>query len=163
MAKAKCFQELFFNGMFGKLFVGSKSSGKREFLLKTKELLWNPSNLYFLLPLDIPIDEPWKINWLEIESSVSVVDFLKKNAWLTAEHSSLNRTNSIETDDLIHLANKSVHKNHLTEMVVLAIHTGRIYSILEAQLDTSAESTFDGNTDGAPSTYSSFADYFNKK
>lgn len=156
--------------MFGKLFVGSKSSGKREFLLQTDELLWNPSNSYFLLPLEITISEPWKISWLEIESSVSVVDFLKKNAWLTAEHSSLNGTHSstgitesTDTDTLIHLANKSLDKNNLKEVAVLAIHTGRIYSILEAQLDTSAASPFDGNSDGALSTFSSFADYFNKK
>uniref|UniRef100_A0A5B7CE62 Uncharacterized protein n=1 Tax=Davidia involucrata TaxID=16924 RepID=A0A5B7CE62_DAVIN len=177
VVKAKCFQEFFFNGLFGKLFIGSKSSGGRKFLFQTQDKLWNPSNMYFLLPLEspnIPGCESWKINWTGINSCVIVVEFLKKNAWLSAEqsngdrrNSSLHKTDSIETDcnsaNVIHLANKSVHINNLREMVVLAIHTGRIYSVLDAIDNTSAESPFDGNSDAIPSSYSSFTDYFNKK
>ncbi|KAK3027516.1 hypothetical protein RJ639_040231, partial [Escallonia herrerae] len=171
VTKAKFFQELFFNGVFGKLFVGSKSSGKRELLLQTKKPLWIPSNIYLLLPLEspnIPTYEPWKINWMEVNSCVSVVEFLKKNAWLSAEHSSStagssqhhptdimeSHSNSI---NFIHLANKLVHVENIREMVVLAIHTGKIYSVVDAVFDRSAGSPFDDDS------FSSFADYFNKK
>ncbi|KAK2965570.1 hypothetical protein RJ640_018736 [Escallonia rubra] len=171
VTKAKCFQELFFNGVFGKLFVGSKSSGKRELLLQTKKPLWIPSNMYLLLPLEspnIPPFAPWKINWMEVNSCVSVVEFLKKNAWLSAEHSSSNDGSSQHhTTDImeshsnsrnfIHLANKLVHVENIREMVVLAIHTGKIYSVVDAVFDRSAESPFDDDS------FSSFADYFNKK
>ncbi|KAA8546198.1 hypothetical protein F0562_003063 [Nyssa sinensis] len=174
---AKCFQEFFFNGLFGKLFIGSKSLGERNFLFQTQEKLWSPANMYLLLPLEspnIPGCESWKINWTGIDSCGVVVEFLKKNAWLSAKqstsdgrNSSLHKTDSVETDynsaNVIHLANKSVHVNNLREMVVLAIHTGRIYSVLDAIDSTSAESPFDGNSDAVPSIYSSFADYFNRK
>ncbi|XP_059641179.1 endoribonuclease Dicer homolog 3 [Cornus florida] len=176
--KAKCFQEFFFNGLFGKLFLGSKQSREgRKFLLQTGENLWNPSNMYLLLPLEslnIPSREPWTINWMAIDSCVSAVEFVKKNAWLSTEQSNgdrrnslIDKTDSVWTDcnstNVIHLANKSVPINDLGGMVVLAIHTGRIYSVLNAVDNTSAESPFDGNFDAKDSSYSSFADYFNKK
>ncbi|KAK4365008.1 hypothetical protein RND71_016366 [Anisodus tanguticus] len=168
VAKAKIFQELFFNGLFGKLFI--KSPGGREFLLETEESLWEPSNMYLLLPLD-PVDsgcEPYRVDWGGIESSVSVVEFLKKNAWLSAERSEAKRKNSLvdrtaafvadlNQTDLIHFANKSICRSKLKNMVVVAIHTGRIYSVLDAVANTSAESPFE------VSPFSSFADYFHKK
>ncbi|CAL5419477.1 unnamed protein product [Camellia sinensis] len=177
VVRAMCFQEFFFNGIFGKLFVRLKSSrGGRKFLLQG-ESLWEPSNMYLLLPLEssnVSSDEPWRINWMGINSCVSVVEFLKENAWLSAEQSSGDRgnssvhgTNSIESEckatNVIHLANKSIGTKNLREMVVLAIHTGRIYSVLRAVDNTSAESPFDGNSDAIPSSYSSFAEYFSKK
>lgn len=174
MAKAKLFQELFFNGVFGKLFV--KSSGGRKFLLETDESLWEPSNMYLLLPLD-PLDSscvPCRIDWGGIESSVSVVKFLKRNAWLNAEQSETTRKNSLvdrtaafmvdlDQTDLIHFANMSVCRSNLTDMVVVAIHTGRIYSVLDAVVNTSAESPFEVNSEATQSPFSSFADYFHKK
>ncbi|XAR57556.1 Ribonuclease III [Bertholletia excelsa] len=178
VAKAMCFQQFFFNGLFGKLFIRLKSSGERKFLLQAEEEpLWNPSNMYLLLPLGpsgVPSDKSWTINWMGINSCVSAVKFLKKNAWLSIDqsnsgrgNSSPHKMNSIEADcnntNVIHLANKSVAIDNLREMVVLAIHTGRIYSVLHVIEGTSAESPFDGNSDVFPSSYSSFADYFNKK
>ncbi|XP_028087700.1 endoribonuclease Dicer homolog 3-like [Camellia sinensis] len=133
--------------------------------------------MYLLLPLEssnVSSDEPWRINWMGINSCVSVVEFLKENAWLSAEQSSGDRgnssvhgMNSIESEckatNVIHLANKSIDTKNLREMVVLAIHTGRIYSVLHAVDNTSAESPFDRNSDAIPSSYSSFAEYFSKK
>ncbi|KAL7196180.1 hypothetical protein ACSBR1_036234 [Camellia fascicularis] len=177
VVRAMCFQEFFFNGIFGKLFVRLKSSrGGRKFLLQG-ESLWEPSNMYLLLPLEssnVSSDEPWRINWMGINSCVSVVEFLKENAWLSAEQSSGDRgnssvhgMNSIESEckatNVIHLANKLIDTKNLRQMVVLAIHTGRIYSVLHAVDNTSAESPFDGNSDAIPSSYSSFAEYFSKK
>ncbi|KAF6173849.1 hypothetical protein GIB67_039800 [Kingdonia uniflora] len=57
--KARLFQEFFFNGMFGKLFIGSKSSGTpREFLLKREDnSLWSSSNIYTFRTVHlIPVD-----------------------------------------------------------------------------------------------------------
>ncbi|XP_052209161.1 endoribonuclease Dicer homolog 3a isoform X2 [Diospyros lotus] len=176
--KAMCFQAFFFNGLFGKLFIGSKSGGGRKFLLQEEEeSLWNQSNMYLLLPLASSNDlhsECWRINWKGINSSVSVVEFLRRNAWLSADQSTSDRRNSliqdrnhIDTDqsstNVIHLADKSFDMKSLKDMVVLAIHTGRIYTVLDVIDNTSAESPFDGNSDALPSNYSSFADYFNKK
>ncbi|ONK73697.1 uncharacterized protein A4U43_C04F34330 [Asparagus officinalis] len=52
--KSKLFEEFFFNGIFGKLITGSKSSGiRREFLFKEgKRLSWSSTNIYLLLPLE---------------------------------------------------------------------------------------------------------------
>ncbi|PSS19311.1 Endoribonuclease Dicer 3a like [Actinidia chinensis var. chinensis] len=174
--KAKCFQELFFNALFGKLFVRSKSlGGERKFLMQSENAsLWDQSNMYLLLPVEtsnVSTHESWRINWMAINSCVTVVDYMKKNAWLSVKqssgdnvNSSLHRTDSIETiKNVIHLANKSVDSENLRQMVVLAIHTGRLYSVLYVVDNTSAESPFDGNSDANPSSYSSFAEYFYKK
>ncbi|GKV00034.1 hypothetical protein SLEP1_g12795 [Rubroshorea leprosula] len=177
MMKAKCFQEFFFNGLFGRLFVGSRSSGiRREFLLQSETTsLWSSSNMYLLLPLEItPNDDQWKINWMAIDACCSSVEFLKKSSLLGVVGHELNgdnilpnRTCSHETnckvENMIHFANDSVDANKLENMVVLAIHTGKVYSILELLSDTSSESPFDGNNDAAQPEYSSFTDYFNKK
>lgn len=174
MKKSKIFHELFFNGLFGKLFIGSKSSGtKREFLLKKdNSSLWSSSNLYLLLPLDsaVPSHESLGINWDEIRACTSAVEFMKTHSLEEDEYSSIcnGENSSIETDsmrseDSIHLANSSIDRNCVKDMVVLAIHTGKIYSVLDVVVDKSAESSFDGNMDGAPSGYTSFKDYFSKK
>ncbi|KAI3454024.1 hypothetical protein Pfo_010687 [Paulownia fortunei] len=171
VAKAKCFQGLIFNGLFGKLFI--KSSGVRKFLFQTEESLWDPSNMYLLLPLEsenIATEQPLKINWMGIESCVSAVEFLRKNAWLNFrqpeaidENSSVFLSDPVVTkfnSHIIHLANRSPSVDSLKEMVVVAIHTGRIYSILDVVANTSAESPFEGVADAS---YSSFADYYHKK
>ncbi|GER32493.1 dicer-like 3 [Striga asiatica] len=172
MENAKCFQELMFNGLFGKLFV--KSSGERKFLLQTEESLWDPSNMYLLLPLDdenATGGQPSQINWTGIESCVSAVEFLTKNALLDFKQpktnddpdSSVNITDLVVNDsdcDVIHLANTSATADGLKEMVVVAIHTGRIYSILNTVDNTSSRSPFEGDVD---LEYSSYADYYNKK
>lgn len=173
--KSMCFQEFFFNGLFGKLFIRSNSKKGREFLLQADVSLWNPSNMYLLLPLEFaknPSQEPWKIDWVGIDSCVSEVEFLKINAWLSAEQSGnviggSKISGVIESDsnriDNIHFANRSVPITNTKDMVVMSVHTGRFYYVLEVLLDTSAESSFDGDSDEAPSNYSSFIDYFQKK
>ncbi|KAL7112075.1 hypothetical protein ACP275_05G130300 [Erythranthe tilingii] len=170
VARAKCFQELIFNGLFGKLFV--KSSGVRKFLLQTEESLWAPSNMYLLLPLESE-DIPLKINWTGIESCVSAVEFLRINAVLNFQKPEITDGNSSpvasdppiatkfsDDNNVIHLANISASVDSLKEMVVVAIHTGRIYSILDSVANTSSESPFEGDSD---TNYSSFADYYLKK
>lgn len=173
------FHELFFNSLFGRLFIGSKSSGvRREFLLNVEQRsLWSSSNLYLLLPVQLsntPNDESWRINWPGIDSCASVVEFLEKRLKLNAgnvnydmDHSSPCSTGLIEEDcksiSIVHFANKSVDVNNLKNMIVLAIHTGRIYSIIDVMVDKSAESLFDGNADVNSSNYTTFADYFSDK
>lgn len=174
MTKAKCFQEFFFNGLFGKLFVGSKSAGTcREFLLqKETKSLWSPSNMYLLLPLEkmnTSSPEPCRINWIGINSCISAVEIMKKSSLLGAEHcngetgKSSPCTTSSYNANVILFSNSLTDINNLKGMVVLAIHTGKIYSVVEVVNNSSAESPFDGNTDTASSGYMTFAEYFNKK
>ncbi|GLT85624.1 hypothetical protein SLE2022_038100 [Rubroshorea leprosula] len=175
MMKARCFQEFLFNGLFGRLFVRSKSSELREFLLQNDtSSLWSASNMYLLLPLESSPTDQWKINWMAINACCFATEFLKRNSLLNSERHDGNGDNKSpsktflhETDckveNVIHFANESVDRNLLKNMVVLAVHTGRIYSILELLNDTSAESPFDGNDDAAQPEYASFAEYFNKK
>ncbi|KAF5187915.1 Dicer-like protein [Thalictrum thalictroides] len=165
---AKKFQELFFNGLFGKLFTGSKSSGiQREFLLKhDNKSLWSSSNMYLLLPLQLPmpLDESIKIDWKGINSSASAVEFVKEHAIISEKHCYPKKHVEAEYKggDIIKFANTSVPIHALKEMIVLAIHTGKIYSVLDVRIEMSAESSFDGD-DEVSSGYNSFGDYFEKK
>lgn len=174
--KAKRFQEFFFNGLFGRLFVGSKSSGtRREFLLQNKtSSLWSPSNMYLLLPLEDSLSNELRINWPAVTACTFAVEFLNKNSLLGTEQSdgdggnlSLNRTGSSVTEckgtNIIHFANRSVDVNNLRNMVVVAIHTGRIYSILELVSNTSADSSFNEIVDSVSSEFATFSEYFHKK
>lgn len=189
MTKAKRFQEFFFNGLYGRLFVGSESAGtKREFLLQHETTsLWSPSCMYLLLPLETlntSIHENFRINWTGINSAATVVEFLKKNSFLGSQHCNGNRENSspcrinlsqtkCKDANIINFANCSVNVNDLKDMVVLAIHTGRIYSIIEVVSNSSANSHFVGDTSAeisfeqmpneVLSDYNTFIDYFHKK
>ncbi|KAK9740074.1 hypothetical protein RND81_03G009300 [Saponaria officinalis] len=166
------FHELLFNGLFGKLFLGSKASGTpREFLLhKGGDLLWNTAYMYLILPLE-PVDPEdhasWKINWKAIDSCVTVVEFMKSCSWLTAELSERNTRISRNSPDgkgaaenTVNLANRSSDIGNLQGTVVISIHTGRIYSVLDVLDDTSAHTPFESSR---ASKYSTFADYFTKK
>lgn len=131
--KSMCFQEFFFNGLFGKLFVRSGSKKGREFLLQADVSLWNPSNMYLLLPLELansPSQEPWKIDWAGVDSCVSEVEFLKKNAWLSAEQSANfveSSKNSVVVGSHldyvgnIHFANRSIKPFEITILSLLTI------------------------------------------
>ncbi|KAJ7958428.1 Endoribonuclease dicer-like protein [Quillaja saponaria] len=176
MMKAKCFQELFFNGMFGRLFTGSKSTRTREFLLqKETKSLWCQSSMYLLLPLEtlnISSQEAWRINWTGIDSVVSGVEFLK--SWLEfglcdgdrkslSPFSASSSEAEYEGTKIIYFANCIMDVKRLKDMVVLAVHTGRIYSIVQVVNDMSAESPFDGNSDKASSAHKNFTEYFSNK
>ena len=153
------------------LFFGSKSVGTcREFLLKNEtKSLWSPSNMYLLLPtLNTSSPEPCQINLMDINSCISAVEIMKKSPFLGAENCdsetgnlSPYRNGSYSTN-VIHFAYSMADINNLKDMIVLAIHTGKIYSV-EVVNNTSAESPFDGNTDNASSKYMTFSEYFNKK
>lgn len=171
MEKAKSFQEFFFNGLFGKLFIGSKSlETEREFLLqKDMKNLWRPSYMYLLLPLEGLNDSSHvscRINWTGITSCVSLVELLKNNSLLGSEHCPTKTDvceNECKDANIVCFANSSVDITNLKDMVVLAIHTGKIYSVVEAVSKSSAESPFDGNTEASPAQYNTFIEYFHKK
>ncbi|PIA43114.1 hypothetical protein AQUCO_02000511v1 [Aquilegia coerulea] len=166
---ARKFQEFFFNGLFGKLFIGSKSSGiQRKFMLKEEnKSLWISSNMYMLLPLEtlVPIHASVKINWREINACVSAIEFVKERLLQDGEYcpSRIHDEAECKSSDIVNLANTSVPLHGLKDMVVLAIHTGKVYSVLEVRIEMSAESSFDGDFDAIPSTYTSFREYFYTK
>lgn len=169
--QAKLFQELFFNGLFGKLFMGSKLSGvPRQFLLKEDDtLLWNTLNMYLLLPLKPSIVQDHggvSINWEGINESASLVRLMRNIHSPTAKNNLLDgssNNSSNKEEDIIYLANKSEVRQNFKNIVVLAIHTGKIYSVLEVGTDLSADSPFDGASDNPASAYKTFSEYFNKK
>ncbi|XP_020585033.1 endoribonuclease Dicer homolog 3a isoform X2 [Phalaenopsis equestris] len=167
--RAKIFQELFFNGLFGKLFKGSKSSGqKREFLLKSnKRPTWSSSNMYLLLPLktsDQQHQDEAHINWDAIDATFSAVEFISIIYTSGAESDQLWKNpvsfvsrNDSDESGVIHLANKLLHVQSVKDLVVVAIHTGKIYTVLDVVTDSSACSSFD-----APG-FATYKEYFSKK
>ncbi|PRQ25534.1 putative ribonuclease III post-transcriptional gene silencing PAZ-Argonaute family [Rosa chinensis] len=173
--EAMCFQEFFFNGLFGRLFLGSEAKGtERKFLLQTEiKSLWCSSYSYLLLPTeasDSSNKKSWNIDWMGICSCANVVEFLRKHYSNGLENFKggrgnilLSRTGSSMTDckaeNLVQFANSSIDVNDLGDMVVLAIHTGRIYSVIEVVSSISAESPLEENADTASSDYT-YVEYF---
>ncbi|KAJ1286734.1 hypothetical protein BS78_03G374900 [Paspalum vaginatum] len=166
MENAKLFQALLFNGLFGKLFTGSKSSKTpREFILKKDNtLLWDDANMYLLLPVDHILDSHKSvcINWSVIDVAAKVVGLLR-SIYSMDKHNITDKLNHENNDGgLIHLANKSCKVDDLRNMVVLALHTGKIYTAIDVA-DLCANSTFDGASDKKEAKFQTFTEYFEKK
>ncbi|MBA0752984.1 hypothetical protein Gogos_000140, partial [Gossypium gossypioides] len=162
---AKRFQEIFFNGLFGRLFVGS-SGTSRELLFHSKtSLLWHPFNMYLLLPLEDSLSNELRINWPGITACTLAVEFLTADG--NRGNPSLNQTDSSVTEhketNVIHFANRSIDVNNISNIVILAIHTGRIYSTIELVHDTSAKSSFNDIVDMNSSKFATFSEYYNRK
>ncbi|XP_006645199.1 endoribonuclease Dicer homolog 3a isoform X3 [Oryza brachyantha] len=162
--QAKLFQGLLFNGLFGKLFTRSKTpNALREFIFNKEDaFLWNTASLYLLLPANPSFDSNVYINWSVIDAAASAVKFMRR---IYSE----NKTELLgifdcdqNVGDLIHLANKSCKVDSLKNKVVLAVHTGKIYTALDIT-DLSADSTFDGSSDKKECKFQTFAEYFKKK
>ncbi|XP_062205319.1 LOW QUALITY PROTEIN: endoribonuclease Dicer homolog 3b-like [Phragmites australis] len=167
--KGKLFQEFFFNGIFGRLFHGSRTSGlQREFLFrKGYEIQWSSDNMYLLLPLrhSSHIRHDLNINWEAIESCSGAVEQLR-NLYLedgNLDYGKLIPHKRNKGEDIIHLANKSLHFSSVKDSVVLSLHTGRIYSVLDLIFDTTADDSFDEMYNGKASPFSSFVDYYHQK
>ncbi|KAK1291521.1 hypothetical protein QJS10_CPB17g02656 [Acorus calamus] len=153
--KAKLFHEFFFNGIFGRLFTGSKSSGvKREFLLNTKsDSLWSTSYMYLLLPLDSSTgleSDSLSISWKAINDCASAVDFLR----MTYLPDGGCRTRS-----LLNPGTSSSEEECKPQIYYIWL-TRRIYSVLDIVAGFSAESPFDEASDTVPSNLMKFTDYF---
>ncbi|XP_038975924.1 endoribonuclease Dicer homolog 3b-like [Phoenix dactylifera] len=171
--KSKLFQEFFFNGLFGKLFSGSRV--QREFLFRAgHKISWSSLNMYLLLPLESSLltnHGTLNIHWKAIDACASVVNYLGNihsiNGECCSECSvdscSISYRASSKKSDIIHLANKSLNTEHVKDSVVLSIHTGRIYSVLDVLDDTTTESPFDESFDAKPSQFASFIDYYYQK
>ncbi|XP_061374933.1 endoribonuclease Dicer homolog 3-like [Gastrolobium bilobum] len=180
MIRAKCFHELFFNGLFGRLILRSKSErGKWEFLLQEDtETLWSPNNLYLLLPLEKLNDiskGSLQINWSGINSCTSTIEYLRRkfflvggdcndNSKITSPCDTRSSDEECEGTNKIHFANCVLDVNNLKDMVVLAIHTGRIYCIIEVAINLFADSPFDNRSNGkSVEDCITFSDYYNKR
>ncbi|XP_008793257.2 endoribonuclease Dicer homolog 3a-like [Phoenix dactylifera] len=172
--EAKLFQEIFFNGLFGRLFSGSRSSRKpREFLLKEDDIsLWSTQNMYLLLPLEASCNQDHEvicINWKGISASASIVRFMRDIYMPVAANGPFGSfcSGSSETEwcesDMIQLANKTANLQSFKNMVVIAIHTGKIYSVLDVVIGSCAGSPFDGNSEKSPPEFRTYSEYFNKK
>ena len=90
--------------------------------------------MYLLLPtLNTSSPEPCQINWMDINSCISAVEIMKKSPFLGAENCNSEtgnlspyRNGSYSTN-VIHFAYSMADINNLKDMIVLAIHTGKIY------------------------------------
>ncbi|KAK4785139.1 hypothetical protein SAY86_001828 [Trapa natans] len=172
--KAKRFQEFFFNGMFGKLFVGSKEARRCVFQNGT-ELLWCSPYAYLLLPIDtseVHDYEPWKINWKAIDSCTAAVEFLKhcllglhiNKETVTTPLNMCDLADVIEPDGTkLRCANGLFESNSLSEKVVVAVHTGRIYAVLQVAHEMTAETPFEESAGSKKPGFESHADYFYQK
>lgn len=163
MEQSKLFQALLFNGLFGKLFIGSKGSKTpRKFILNKDDVfLWNKENMYLVLPT-LDSRESVCINWSVIDVAAATVG-LMINIYSDGKHNLIDRLNHEKNgEDLIRLANKSCKADDLRNLVVLAIHTGKIYTVL-AVSDLCANSKFDGTSDKKEAKFRTFAEYFEKK
>lgn len=131
--------------------------------------------MYLLLPIDtsdVQDDEPWKINWKAIDSCISVVEFLK-HYWLGLHINKEIVNTSLHKCDLageikpdgkkLQFASGLFNSNSLRDKVVVAVHTGRIYAILEVLQEMSAESPFEESAGSKKPGFKSHADYFYKK
>uniref|UniRef100_A0A0E0EZ43 Dicer-like protein 3b n=1 Tax=Oryza meridionalis TaxID=40149 RepID=A0A0E0EZ43_9ORYZ len=170
LGKGKLFQEFFFNGIFGRLFHGSRKSGaQRDFIFKKgHEIQWDTESMYLLLPLrdSSYIQDDLSIHWEAIESCVGAVEQL----WSSYQgDENVIPVNYIPhkrrggQEEIIHLANKSLHCSSIKDSVVLSQHTGRIYTVLDLILDTTAEDSFDEMCNGKASPFTSFVDYYHQK
>ncbi|KAE8771418.1 endoribonuclease Dicer3a-like [Hordeum vulgare] len=162
MEQAKLFQALMFNGLFGKFFTRSKSSNfPREFILnKNDALIWNNANMYLILPIDPTPDshDISCINWRIIDEAVTAVKLLR--TIYSEDKMNIPGLDFNQNDrDIIHLANTSCKAHDLRNVVVLAVHTGRIYTALHVS-DLSANSTFDGVSDKKERKFNTFVKYF---
>uniref|UniRef100_A0A804J326 Uncharacterized protein n=1 Tax=Musa acuminata subsp. malaccensis TaxID=214687 RepID=A0A804J326_MUSAM len=172
--KSKLFQEFFFNGIFGRMFTGSRSSGsQREFLFREGHMIsWSSMNMYLLLPLESSSnDNGFSIYWNGIHACVAIVEYLRKIYSTDDEYHSGNSTTSCtspcetngENAEIVQLANKSLHIKYLKNSVVFSIHNGRIYSVLDVINDVTPEDPFDDSCGMKPSQFVSFIDYYHQK
>ncbi|KAJ1295101.1 hypothetical protein BS78_01G198000 [Paspalum vaginatum] len=169
LRKGKLFQEFFFNAIFGRLFHGSRTNGQpREFLFrKGYQIQWSSDNMYLLLPLrhSSEIQNDLHIHWEAVDSCSGAVEQFRnlylEDGNMNCEKLSPHKRNKGE--DIIHLANKSLHFSRVKDSVVLSLHTGRIYSVLDLILERTADDSFDEIYNGKASLFSSFVDYYHKK
>lgn len=121
--------------------------------------------MYLLLPLEDSLSNELRINWPGITACMLAVEFLSAQG--NSGNPSLNRTYSSVTEhketNEIHFANRSTDVNNISNIVVLAIHTGKIYSTIELVHDTSAKSSFNDIVDMNSLEFTTFSEYFNKK
>lgn len=120
--------------------------------------------MYLLLPVDPTLDSHKSvcIYWSVIDAVATTVQFMR-SAYSDGKHSLIDKLNPEKNGgDLIHLANKSCKADDIKNMVVLALHTGKIYTAL-AVADLCANSTFDGASDKKEAKFRTFVDYFEKK
>lgn len=123
--------------------------------IETKPL-WSPSKAYLLLPLDdsptFSQDVEAQIDWKGIDSCVSITDQLGKNSPDILPDFHQN------SPDTLHLARQqSLHLSDVKNKVVISIHTGRMYSIIDVMLNMSANSPFDERK------FKTYTNYFKQK
>ncbi|XP_057839229.2 endoribonuclease Dicer homolog 3b isoform X2 [Cryptomeria japonica] len=183
---AKAFQEILCNGVFGKLMrrnKGSKGSNiLKEHNLKIIEMkdLWSSSEMYLLLPLESEksgfSESVASIDWKCIRNCASGARLFKLLCTISEKDNNIRealqdilmeRTTLLQCaagkSELISLASGTCGASELIDKVVITVHSGKIYSIVEVIHDKTVMSPFPGYRNHKADNYGSYCDYFNKK
>ncbi|EFJ29552.1 hypothetical protein SELMODRAFT_91347, partial [Selaginella moellendorffii] len=153
LAAAKAYQEIMFNGAFSRLVFREDKNDRTlaTCLLSSTEKaneLW--SETYLLLPI---LDGSCDIDWNIVTRCADAAKLLPSLC------SELNKTEvCMERPDagLIYTASGPVSPGALQDAVVLTVHTGKLFSIVEVLEDLGAQSTFKENEESEPCTYEEF-------
>lgn len=165
MKDAKAFQEILYNGIFGKLIKRTKTSNGVDVVMKnilgTQKIkrVWASSNIYFLLPLESNKggfhDTKVNIDWKCISKCADVArafEYYRTRLQVGEDDSSG-----------IYLASGPILASDLIDKAVVTIHTGKIYCVTDVLHGKTAESPFPEPQDSEMPSYISYSDYFQKK
>lgn len=165
MKDAKAFQEILYNGIFGKLIKRMKTSNGVDVVMKnilgTQKIkrLWASSNMYFLLPLESEKngfhDTTVNIDWKCISKCADVAR--------TFESYRTRLQVGEDANSGIHLASGPILASDLIDKAIVTIHTGKIYCVTDLLHDKTAESPFPEPQVSEMPSYVSYTDYFQKK
>ena len=169
--------------MFAKLLSRDKKSKGLRFLAESASGMkkpWSSNNIYLVLPVKDHFgacQREAKIDWELIRYCASGAILLKSFCSSEKSSSSGIRDNfeALLKRNLLqysvrrsqrrshHLIAGGIYKaSHLIDKAIVAVHTGRIYSVVEVIRDKTAKSPFP-ESKGSKEKYSSYSDYFEKK
>nr|AJA90765.1 Dicer-like 3 [Ephedra trifurca] len=154
---AKTFQEVSFNGMFGRLIKREKAKGDIAIIRSIYENnqvenLWIKNNMYLLIPLEQGNVYDAQIDWKSIAECAKVATYFCQPA--------VQVESCLESTELLNLADSQVRPSDLIGKAIMTIHTGKIYSTVGLLNDKTAQSTFPSREKQA---YTTYADYFQRK
>ena len=166
--------------MFAKLLSRDKKSKGLRFLAESASGMkkpWSSNNIYLVLPVKDHFgtcQREAKIDWELIRYCASGAILLKSFCSSEKSSSSGIRDNfeallkrnllqySVRKEEAITLAGGIYKASDLIDKAIVAVHTGRIYSLVEVIRDKTAKSPFP-ESKGSKEKYSSYSDYFEKK
>ncbi|KAJ7535983.1 hypothetical protein O6H91_12G052400 [Diphasiastrum complanatum] len=169
------YHEVLYNGMFSRLIFRSK--GGNESLAKClftseEQKLWTPSRMYLLLPLLPSADCRAKsveqaIDWNGISSTAAAAKLIfqryspsKENLLVSLEALDGPPSQKAEDKNILQTAVGVVPISSVKDTVVLTVHTGKVYCIVDVLHDMNATHAFSETQGSEAPQFSSYCDYF---